>query len=291
MKTENRLLNNFLLQLKSKGKSQNTINGYEIDIVQLLNYIRRTKQLTASIDTFDKDLFNSIEYQDLEFYMNYLTGEGEAESTRARKTTSIREFFKYMKKIKAIDDNVALDLETPKIPQRSPKYKNVQECKDMLNSIDGRNKERDFAIVTLFINLGLRVSELVGINTTDIKNGMVRVIRKGNEEKFMPLNEHCIAAINDYLSVRPECECNALFLSERKQRMDVKTIRYMTKKYGNINPHGLRHSNLTNLLSTGKVNLRQLQELANHKNIQTLSRYTHITESEMKTTVNANPYY
>lgn len=291
MKTENRLLNNFLLQLKSKGKSQNTINGYEIDIVQLLNYIRKTKQLTVSIDTFDKELFSSIEYQDLEFYMNYLTGEGEAESTRARKTTSIREFFKYLTKIKIITINPALDLETPKIPKKNPKFLNLQESKNMLKAINGRNQERDYAIVTLFLNLGLRVSELVGINTTDIKDGMVRVIRKGNEEKFIPLNQYCIAAINDYLVVRPECDSKALFLSERKQRMDVKTVRYMTEKYGNINPHALRHACFSNLLSTGKVNLRQIQELANHKNLQTTSLYTHITEDEMKATVNANPYY
>jgi site-specific recombinase XerD len=290
MKSENKLLNNFLLALKSKGRSQNTITSYEIDNIQLLNYIREIRHIEASIDTFDKEFFNSVEYQDLEFYMNYLTGKNEAESTRARKTTSIKEFYKYLKKIKAIDDNVAMDLESPKIPKKNPKFLNLQESKDMLKAVDGRNKERDFAIVTLFLNLGLRVSELVGIDITDIKDGMVRVIRKGNEEKYLPLNNSCIDAINEYLKVRKNIENVALFISERNNRISVKEVRYLTYKYGNINPHGLRHACFSNLLSTGKVNLRQIQELANHKNLNTTSLYTHITGSEMRATVDANPY-
>jgi integrase/recombinase XerD len=290
MKTENRLLNNFLLALQSKEKSPNTIISYESDNIQLLNYIRKTRNITESIDTFDKDFFNSIEYTDLEFYINYLTSEKEAPSTRARKTSAIKEYFKYLKKIKVITINPALDLETPKIPERSPKYKNVQECKTMLQSIEGRNKERDTAIVTLFINLGLRVSELVGIDVNDIKDNIVRVLRKGNEEKNMRLNIQCIDAINKYLEVRPNVENKALFLSERKQRISVDTVRYMTEKYGDINPHALRHSCGTNLLSTGKVNIRDIQDLLNHKNIQTTVRYTHLTEDDMQNTVDANPY-
>lgn len=294
MKTENRLLNNFLLALKSKGRSQNTINSYEIDNVQLLNYIKETRNLTAFIDTFDKEFFNSIEYQDLEFYMNYLTGKKkpDLESTRARKVASIRAFFKYLtNKLKVISINSALELEAPEIPERNIKYKNTEECKAMLKNVNGRNKERDLAIITLFINLGLRVSELVGIDVTDVQGNNVRVLRKGNKEKNMKLSEHCIDAINNYLKVRPITNEKALFISERGNRISVKQIRYLTYKYGDINPHALRHSCATNLLGTGKVNIRQVQELLNHTNIQTTVRYTHITESEMQETVDANPYY
>jgi site-specific recombinase XerD len=291
MKSENKLLNNFLLALKSKGRSQNTITSYEIDNIQLLNYIREKRHIEASIDTFDKEFFNSVGYQDLEFYMNYLTQKNKAESSRARKVSSIKEFFKYITKMKVITINPALDLEAPSIPERNPKYKNTEECKTMLQNIKSRNKERDLAIITLFINLGLRVSELVGIDLDDIKENKVRVIRKGNEEKNMRLNEYCIDAINKYLEVRKTTDEKALFISERGTRISVKEIRYLTYKYGNINPHALRHSCFTNLLSTGKVNIRKIQELANHKNIQTTVRYTHITEDEMQETVNANPYY
>lgn len=292
MKTENRLLNNFLLALKSKGRSQNTINSYEIDNIQLLNYMRETRHITASIDTFDKEFFNSVEYQDLEFYMNHLTQKEEAESTRARKVASIRAFFKYLtNKLKVITVNPSLELEAPAIPEKTIKYKNIEECKTMLQNINGRNEERDLAIITLFINLGLRVSELVGIDVTDIQGNNVRVLRKGNKEKNMKLSEHCIDAINNYLKVRPITNEKALFISEKGNRISVKQIRYLTYKYGDINPHALRHSCATNLLSTGKVNIRKVQELLNHKNIQTTVRYTHITEDEMQETVDANPYY
>jgi integrase/recombinase XerD len=293
MKSENQLLNNFLLALKSKGRSQNTINSYEIDNIQLLNYIREMRHIEASIDTFDKEFFNSIEYQDLEFYMNHLTGKDkpDSESTRARKVASIRAFFKYLtNKLKVITANPSLELEAPKIPKKNPKVLNLQESKDMLKAVDGRNKERDLAIVTLFLNLGLRVSELVGIDVTDIKDNVVRVIRKGNEEKYLPLNDNCSSAINEYLKVRKSIENVALFISERNNRISVKEVRYLTYKYGNINPHACRHSCFSNLLNTGKVNLRQIQELANHKNLNTTSLYLHITENEMRSTVNANPY-
>lgn len=292
MKTDNRLLNNFLLYLKStKGRSQNTINSYEQDIIQLLKYLQQTKSGDNSIDNLDADFFNTIQYQDLEFFINYLTEKNSAASTRARNISAMREFFKYLKnKIKVIDNNPALELETPKLPKTNPRYLTLQESKDMLKAVDGRNKERDFAIVTLLLNLGLRVSELVNIDITDIKDDRVRVIRKGNEEKYLPLNKACSYAINQYLKVRPEIYEEALFLSEQGNRMDTNTVRYLTEKYGNINPHGCRHSCFSNLLRTGKVNIRQIQELANHKSINTTSIYTHITEDEIKSAVEANPY-
>lgn len=293
MKTNNRLLNNFILSLKSKGRSKNTIIAYENDVIQLLQYLNQNKNNNDDIYSLDQDFFQSVSYQDLEFYSNHLTQIGDSESTRARKITSIREFFKYLMKVKATTINPAFDLEIPKIPERNPTFLNVQESKKMLNGIDeydSCNKERDYAIVTLLLNLGLRVSELIGINISDIKDNRVRIIRKGNEEKYLPLNDTCINAINTYLTIRPKVNDDALFLSTKNKRISVKAVRYLTHKYGNINPHALRHSCFTNLLNTGKVNIRQVQELANHKNIVTTSRYTHITNEEMKATVAANPY-
>jgi integrase/recombinase XerD len=296
MKTNNKLLNNFLLSLNSKGKSQNTINSYKIDLIYFLKYMRKTKYKESAnienieIDNLDKEFFNKIDYIDLEFYMNHLTEEEKAASSRARKTSSLREFFKYLKKVNVITNNPALELETPKIPKRNPKFLNLQECKNSITNVIGEYKERDVAIITLFLNLGLRVSELVGIDLTDIKDDKVRVIRKGNEEQYLPLNQACITAINNYLQVRPKIEGeNALFISERKKRVCVKTVERITNKYAKINPHALRHSFASNLLNTGKVNLRQIQQLLNHKNISTTAIYTHITDKEIVDAVNANP--
>jgi integrase/recombinase XerD len=301
MKTENRLLNNFLLALKSKGRSQNTINSYEIDNIQLLNYIREQRHIAASIDTFDKDFFNSIEYTDLEFYMNYLTAEGEAESTRARKTTSIREFFKYLTKIKVITINPAMDLETPKIPERKPVYLDLEEAKKLLNSVfkknnHNRNKERDYAILTIFLNCGLRREEMTLIDIDHIKGDVLTVIGKGNKERKVTLNTACVKAIEQYIMVRPETEEKALFLSERKQRMDDKSIYVLVKKYlekagldtEKYSPHKLRHTAGTLMYKYGN-DIRAIQEILGHGQISTTQIYTHIDNEQQRKVVNANP--
>jgi integrase/recombinase XerD len=298
MKTDNKLLNNFLLSFNSKGKSQNTITGYETDLIHFLKYIKKAKFKentpieNIEIDNIDRDFMNKIDYIDLEFYMNHLTEENKAESSRARKVSSIKEFFKYLKKINVITNNPSLELETPKIPKRNPKFLNLQESKKAITNVDGKYKERDIAIITLFLNLGLRLSELVGIDITDIKDNSVRVIRKGNEEKFMHLNQVCITAINNYLAVRPEIkgeDVNALFISRNKRRITTQAVEDITAKYAGVNPHALRHSFSTNLLNTGKVNLRTLQELLNHKNLATTSIYTHVTNKEAVEALDLNP--
>ena len=291
MKTNNKLLNNFLLNLKSRGKSPNTIKGYENDLVQMIKYTSKQN----NINELDSEFFNKVTYQDLEYYVNYLTEIGNSPSTRSRKISSLKEFFKYLTdKIKIIKENPSIELELPKIPVRQPKFLNVKESRDMVNLIDGRNYERDKAITTLFLNLGLRVSELTSLNIDNIKDGYIKFIRKGNEEKILYLNDKCIKALNQYLNIRnsylTKGDNNALFLSERGNRIHPNTIRYMTDKYGSINPHGIRHSCFTNLLNTGKVNIRQIQELANHKNLTTTSRYTHITSEQIRNAINLNPY-
>ncbi len=290
MKTNNLLLNQYLLSLESNGKSINTIESYELDIIEVLKYLKEQKNTDLDIDNLEGIFFNLIEYIDLEFFMNHLTKNKNASSTRRRKIISIREFFHYLQKIKTIKNNPALELELPKLPKRNPKFLNLQESKNMLNTIDSRNKERDFAIVTLFLNLGLRVSELVSIDIDNIKDNKIKLIQKGNEERYISLNNNCINAINNYLKVRKEVDNKALFLSERNQRINRTTINFLTKKYASISPHKLRHSCATNLLNTGKVNLRQVQELLNHKDISTTTIYTHITSEQMQQTVDANPY-
>jgi integrase/recombinase XerD len=275
------LLQDFLTYMKSKKKSNNTIKGYNSDLTKFIEYIT-TKNLPIT----------EIKLKHLE---NYLATIDAKESSMNRYISSIQSFFKYLHKMDIIDNNPSTDLERPEIPKRNPKVLNLQESKNAIKNvekIDGKYKERDIAIMTLFLNLGLRVSELRGIDITDIKENSIRLIRKGNEEQVLPLNQACITAINNYLTVRPEIEgkdSNALFISRNKQRMTIQAIEDITKKYAGINPHSLRHSMACNLLGTGKVNLRQIQELLNHKNISTTQIYTHITGKEMMDAVNANP--
>jgi len=301
MKTNNRLLNNFLLALKSKGRSQNTINSYEIDNVQLLNYIRENKNLTASINTFDKEFFNSIEYQDLEFYMNYLTGKEEAESTRARKTTSIREFFKYITKIKVIIVNPALDMETPKIPERKPVYFDLEESIKLLNSVNkknnhNRNKERDYAILTIFLNCGLRRKEMTLIDIDHIKGDLLTVIGKGNKERTVILTPACLSAIEKYLKVRPQVNEKALFLSEIKERISDKSVYTLVKNYigkagldtEKYSTHSLRHVAATLMYKYGG-DIIAVKEALGHGNISTTQIYTHIDKEQQRKVANSNP--
>lgn len=274
----NELLQEFLAYMRRKEKSNNTIKNYDCDLTKLIDYLN-AKNLSIT----------EVKLRHLE---NYLATIKSKASSMNRYISSIQSFFKYLKKMEIIDNNPSLEIERPEIPKRNPKILNLQECKDAITNIDGAYKERNTAIITLFLNLGLRVSELREINLTDINTNSIRVLRKGNEEQVLPLNQACITAINNYLAVRPKIEgkdANALFVSERKKRISVKMIENITDKYAGINPHSLRHSCFSNLLNTGKVNLRQIQELANHKNINTTTIYTQITGKEMMDAVNANP--
>jgi integrase/recombinase XerD len=301
MKSNNILLNNFLLALKSKGRSQNTITSYEIDNIQLLNYIREIKHIEASIDTFGKEFFNSIEYQDLEFYMNYLTGKNEAESTRARKTTSIKEFYKYLTKTKVIITNPALDLESPKIPERKPVYLDLDESKKLLNSINkknnhNRNKERDYAILTIFLNCGLRREEMTKINLEHIKGDVLTVIGKGNKERDVILTPACLSAIEKYLEVRPQVDEKALFLSEEKKRISDKSVYTLVKKClgeagldtEKYSPHSLRHAAGSLMYKYGG-DIRSIQETLGHGNLNTTKIYVHIDKEQQRKVANSNP--
>lgn len=220
---------------------------------------------------------------------------------RARKVASLKSFFKYLtNKAKLIDKNPALELESPKIVKRLPRYLNIDESKQLLSSVDGQYSARDYAILTLFLNCGLRLSELVGINLNNIKNNTLTVIGKGDKERMIPLNAACIQAIDNYKKVRPVegvKDKNALFLSERKQRISKSTVQYIVKKYitsAGLDPkrystHKLRHTAATLMYRYGQVDIRSLQELLGHESISTTEIYTHLDEQQLRNAVDSNP--
>ena len=199
-----------------------------------------------------------------------------------------------------LDYNPASELDSPKILKRLPKYLNIDESKRLLNSIDGKHRERDYAIITLFLNCGLRLSELVNININNIKNDTLTVIGKGNKERTIYLNNACINAINNYLKVRPVNgvkDKNALFLSERKQRISNKTVQSIVKKYimlAGLDPerystHKLRHTAATLMYRYGNVDIRALQRILGHESISTTEIYTHVDDSQLRNAVFSNP--
>ena len=309
-------LNSFLdYSITILNKSPNTIKEYNYDLAMFLKFIMVHFNLASSKDFKDinisnlsLDVIKKIELNDIHAFLAYLTTNYHSKAaTRARKVSSIRVFFNYLsQKANLIEKNPAQNLETPKIEKRMPKYLTLDDSKKLLTvtSDEERNKERDYAIITLFLNCGLRLSELVGININDISfdDAKMTVIGKGNKERTIYLNKACLQAINNYLGVHPKIgikptSTKALFLSERKERISKRTVQYVvdkelkragldTKKYST---HKLRHTAATLMYQYGNVDIRALQELLGHESISTTEIYTHVANEQVRNAVEVNP--
>lgn len=290
------------------NKSPETVYQYNHDINMFLKYMKNKFHLSDE-ENFSIDTLKKIKEDDIYEFLSYLTNTHHYKSaTRARKVASIRMFFKYLKKKKLISSNPAEDIEAPKIDKRLPKYLDLDESKKLLQvavNSDNRNSERDYAIITLFLNCGMRLSELVGISIKDINFSDMKltVIGKGNKERTIYLNKACINAINNYLAVRPQGKDDtknskdALFLSERRERISKRTVQYVvdkellaagldTKKYST---HKLRHTAATLMYQYGEVDIRALQKLLGHQSISTTQIYTHVSDDQVRNAVESNP--
>jgi integrase/recombinase XerD len=254
------------------------------------------------ISDINIEFIESITLSDLYEFMSFLSRERDNKSSsRARKVASIKSFYNYLtSKAKLLDYNPASELESPKVLKRLPRYLNIEESKKLLAAIDGKHKERDYAIITLFLNCGLRLSELVNINIGNIKNDTLTVIGKGNKERTIYLNNACIKAIDAYLKVRPVNgvkDKNALFISERKQRISNKTVQHIVKKYVSLagldperySAHKLRHTAATLMYKHGNVDIRALQQILGHESVSTTEIYTHVDSAQLRNAVDSNP--
>lgn len=311
-------LNSFLdYSITILNKSPNSIKEYNYDLSMFLKYIAMHFKLTkeeelksVDISKFPIDTLKKITLDDIHAFVSYLAVDLRAKpATRARKISSIRIFFKYLtSKAHILTENPAQDLETPKQGKRMPKYLSLEESQKLLanaDNEDNRNHERDYAITTLFLNCGLRLSELVGINISDIEfdECKMTVIGKGNKERTIYLNRACMKAISEYLNdARPKENIKAdskkaLFLSERKERISRRTVQLIiekelrasgldTKKYS---VHKLRHTAATLMYQYGKVDIRALQELLGHESISTTEIYTHVSNDQVRSAVENNP--
>lgn len=297
------------------NKSENTIKEYNYDLNTFLKFILYHFKMTKETDIKQIDIHNmsietvsKITLDDIHAFLFYLTTTYHSKAaTRARKVSSIRVFFNYLSnKSGLIEKNPAQNLETPKLDKRQPKYLSLEDSKKLLNTVSSeeRNKERDYAIITLFLNCGIRLSELVGINITDIdfSEAKMTVIGKGNKERTIYLNNACMKTIKDYLEIRPKegiktDDKNALFLSERRERISNRTVQYIvekelrkagldTRKYS---VHKLRHTAATLMYQYGNVDIRALQELLGHESISTTEIYTHVANEQVRNAVEDNP--
>ena len=229
-----------------KGKSPKTVEEYYLDLRTFFRYLKHCrfpelaeKPLSAiSILDVDLNFIKSVTLMQVYEYMNYLTEVRQnGPSTRSRKCCSLRVFYNYLTtKAHLIEDNPLKELESPKLKKRLPKYLTLDQSIDLLKQVNGPFKERDYCILVLFLNCGMRLSELVSININDIRRGTntLRLIGKGNKERIIYLNEACLYAIDSYLKVRPTDHLKdryALFISKQRKRISPKTVQYLVKKY------------------------------------------------------------
>ncbi len=296
--------------LSLKGRSPKTVSEYYLDLRTFYRFLVIRFKLSSDTDNFEEidinlitlDTLKKIKIMDLHAFIAFIDRErNNSNRTKARKIACIRSFFKYLYSIvKLIPENPALDLETPKKNSRLPVALTLDESKGMLTSISGSNEKRDYAIITLFLNCGLRLSELIGIDIDKIKGDTLTVIGKGNKERTIYLNDVCVEAIENYLAVRPEANQGhekALFISNRKTRFTQRGVQHMVDKYlneaglagKNYSPHKLRHTAATLMYQYGHVDIRALQELLGHESVSTTQIYTHIDKEQLRDAVKNNP--
>lgn len=258
-----------------------------------------------SILDVDLEFVSQTQLSEIYGFLTFLSGgapAGKAESsTRARKCASIRSFYHYLcVHARQMEQDPTQSLNNPKLRKTLPRYLSLSESIQLLEAVSGPNEVRDYCILTLFLNCGLRVGELVGLNVQDIREDTVRVLGKGNKERQLYLNEACLDAIQAYLVVRPEPKeelrhKNALFVSRNKTRLTTRAVENIVQKAvrqagldPKYSPHKLRHTAATLMLNHG-VDIRTLQDVLGHENLGTTQIYTHISDANMKQAVEANP--
>jgi integrase/recombinase XerD len=305
------VLSDFLSYMQTiRGKSPNTVLSYFYDLRVFLRFIKIHKKFINNDSEFNNiniadielSFIRNITLSDLYAFMAFVSNNRDNSSySRARKVACLKSFFKYLSvKAKLIEFNPASEFESPKILKRLPRYLNIEESKQLLTSVEGIHLERDLAIITMFLNCGLRLSELVGINLNNIKGTMLTVIGKGDKERGIPLNNACIKVLEDYMRVRPTNavkDRNALFISDQKRRISKESVQKIVKKYikaAGLDPerystHKLRHTAATLMYKYGNVDIRALQELLGHESISTTQIYTHLDSKQLKNAVDSNP--
>lgn len=303
-----------------QGHSRKTVDEYYLDLRTFFRYIKLEKGLVPrsmpmdeiSIDDVDLELVRSVGLADVYAYLSFLSrdraksprsphgGRGLMASTRARKVATIRSFYKYLvSKAKLLEENPVQELDSPRQRQSLPRFLTLDECIQLLDSIDGENAQRDLCIITLFLNCGIRISELVGLNLSDVQGERLRVLGKGNKERIVYLNAACQSALADWLEVRSHSgatDPHALFITRKHSRITKAGVHYMLKRRlsaagldsSKYSAHKLRHTAATLMLQNG-VDVRTLQEVLGHEHLNTTQIYTHVDSDSLRTAAQANP--
>ena len=315
------ILIDYLKYLKSiKGLSASTIKEYEYDLIMFIEFEIIRKIYSGNEKSYLKDFdFNKINHiinseffeqmsmQDFYAFLSYLDNDkNDSATTRSRKISAIKSFYKYMyNEIEIIDTNNANKLTNPKISQRQPIYLTLSETETLLNEINKEKNEflraRDLAMVFTFLTTGMRLSELVSINLSDVNKDSFNIIGKGNKERTVYLTKNCLDLINSYIIIRSDYlkddKLSALFISTRKNRISNRAVQSTIDKYlkkagfdTNIySTHKLRHTAATLMYKYGDVDIRALKDILGHSSVSTTQIYTHLDDEDLKNAVNKNP--
>jgi site-specific recombinase XerD len=315
------ILKDFLMYHETiKGHSPKTIDEYFLDLRTFFRFLKIARGLVPPSTDFDeipiKDIdlafVRDVTLNEIYDFLTFLARDrvvnqnshykeyGLSATTRARKIACIRSFYKYLTaKAKLLAENPVADLDSPKTPKSLPRYLTLDESRRLLNVVDGNNRERDYCILCIFLNCGLRISEIVGLNVGDYHGDALRVTGKGNKERVVYLNGATARAVADWLSVRrhlvPDRE-PALFVSNRRTRISREMVHSMVKKNllragldsAQYSSHKLRHTAATLMLQNG-VDVRTLQEVLGHDHLNTTQIYTHVDSAELRVAAEANP--
>lgn len=295
-----------------RGKSAASVDEYYLDLQTFFRYILMVRGRAdsedfekISINNVDIELIKTVTMSDIYAFLVYCKNErGNNTATRARKISTLRIFFKFLTvQTRQLETNPTELLEAPKIKQSLPKHLSLDDSISLLGCVDGSYKERDYCILVFFLNCGMRLSELCGINLSDISSdGSLKLLGKGNKERTVYLNDSCKQALEAYLKVRP-CDRlkgearDALFVSRNGNRISAKTVQYTVKKYldkaglsgKGLSTHKLRHTAATLMYQYGNVDIRVLKDILGHSNLGTTQIYTHVSDSQVKNAISANP--
>ena len=295
-----------------KGLSPRTVEGNFIDLQLFFRFLIQKRNNCidnnsineVSISDVDLNFISQVTQSDILEFLYFVTNERKnSAASRSRKISSIRSYFKYLTiKTNQLQHNPAEHIEMPAMKKRLPKFLTLEQSIELLNNTQSDFSERDYCIILLFLNCGMRLSELAGINLKDINNDTLKIIGKGNKERFVYLNDACLSALNDYISVRntivsPASE-PALFISKRtKKRMSARRIEQIVeeclKRAGlsemGFSAHKLRHTAATLLYRSGNADMLALKEILGHEHVSTTEIYTHISDEAIKKAAKSSP--
>lgn len=295
-------------------RSPLTIREYRYDLVMFFRFLMREKNSAfrnkpmkdIDIGMVDAAFLRSIRLNDLYAFITYISRERKgAPATRARKIATLRSFFKYLNtKARILDEDPAYELESPKLVRRLPRYLTLDESNNLLDTAaesGSSTRVRDMCILTLFLNCGMRLSELCGINVRDIREDTLTVLGKGAKERTIYLNAACLDAIKDWIDIRPKDgrlkDPEALFTTRNGTRISSKMVQYIVKRYirqAGLDParysvHKLRHTAATLMYKYGKTDIRVLQKILGHESVSTTEIYTHVDADQLHAAVESNP--